>query len=274
MNLRTLLRRVEQIILSRSAYKFLLSDWSRIPDLAGLNEVLASTRSLRSLRPVVLDCPKAQRILVIAPHEDDEMIGPGGTLIKAIAAGAEVRVVYLTTEANARGAVRRAETEAVSRRVGYATEFLGYPADALPVGAESGARLAATIARFAPQIIFVPFVSDDHPDHRKASLVLLEASQQGMAAGGVEVWAYQVYAAVLPNVVVDITAVHTDKAAAIRTWQSAMASRDWAHFALGLNAYNARLLAEGNDRRFVEAFFVVPLADYLALTGLYARRAG
>jgi hypothetical protein len=34
------------------------------------------------------------RVLVIAPHMDDEVIGPGGTVIRHVAAGSEVGVVF------------------------------------------------------------------------------------------------------------------------------------------------------------------------------------
>ena len=38
---------------------------------------------------------KNQKILVIAAHPDDEVLGCGGTLAKAIKAGVSVRVVFL-----------------------------------------------------------------------------------------------------------------------------------------------------------------------------------
>ena len=70
----------------------------------------------------------------------------------------------------------------------------------------------------------------------------------------------------------DITDAAAQKAEAIRMWQnSAMRSRDWAHFALGLNAYNSRLLPDSTLPRYVEAFFVVPLAEYLKVCGTYVR---
>ena len=273
MGPRTLWRRIEHLILGRSAYKFLLDDWTRVPDLDGLAEALASTRYMRTLRPAALNGPRANRILIIAPHEDDEMIGPGGTILKALDAGATVHVVYLAAERGPRGDARRAETAQVSALVGYTTEFLEFPADALPITAKSGALLAQAIRKFNPGAALVPFLTDDHPDHRGASMLLLRAAESGLD-GNIEVWAYQVYSAVLPNVVVDITDVSARKTAAIRMWEkSAMQSRDWAHFASGLNAYNSRLLPGNAGARFAEVFFVVPLSEYLAVCRTYASRA-
>src|SRR5580704_2711504 len=37
------------------------------------------------------------RIIVVAPHPDDEILGAGGLIQQACAAGAEVHVIYLTS---------------------------------------------------------------------------------------------------------------------------------------------------------------------------------
>src|SRR5262250_1622088 len=43
-----------------------------------------------------LDLGPADRLLVLAPHPDDELVGCGGMIQRALAAGAAVRVVFLT----------------------------------------------------------------------------------------------------------------------------------------------------------------------------------
>ena len=45
---------------------------------------------------------KHHRVLVIAAHQDDEILGCGGTLAKAIEFGAEVRIVFLGEGVSAR----------------------------------------------------------------------------------------------------------------------------------------------------------------------------
>ena len=39
---------------------------------------------------------REDRLLIVAPHPDDEILGTGGLIQQAIAVGADVRVVYLT----------------------------------------------------------------------------------------------------------------------------------------------------------------------------------
>ena len=50
---------------------------------------------------------------------------------------------------------------------------------------------------------------------------------------------------------------------------SAMKSRDWAHYALGMNAYHSRFLPSTTEARYAEPFFVVPLEDYIDVCAKY-----
>jgi LmbE family N-acetylglucosaminyl deacetylase len=92
----------------------------------------------------------ADRILILAPHPDDETIACAGIIQAAIDAGAQVRVVYLTNGEHNQfafivyekripfrknefihlGQVRRKEAVAAMRLLGLSQErliFLGYP---------------------------------------------------------------------------------------------------------------------------------------------------
>jgi len=46
--------------------------------------------------PPLLEIPEATRLLVIAPHPDDDVLGAGGLMQRVKATGGTVRVVYLT----------------------------------------------------------------------------------------------------------------------------------------------------------------------------------
>jgi N-acetylglucosamine malate deacetylase 1 len=268
------LRRLEALINRRSAYKFFIRDWVALGDLRAATQVLNTTRFSRNLEPVEMPAPDARRIVVIAPHPDDEIIGPGGTLLRALDQGAKVLVVYLTSGAEAEGAVREAEADGNGEALGFDRVYLRYREWAIPDDDRALARITAAIRDFNPDAVFVPFFLDDHDDHRRASHILAKASAAGLLDLRLPIWAYQVYTAVLPNVIVDITATRERKAEAIRRYASQMVMRDWANFALGLNAWNSRFLSDRTEAAFAEAFFVLPLAEYAAFAGQYFEPAG
>ena len=201
---------------------------------------------------------------MIAPHPDDEMLGAGGTLIHALRAGADVRCIYVTSS-NPPAQVE-VETTHVAARIGYRTQFLRLPVHAIPFTDESVAALGEALAAEPVNVLFVPIFLDDHEDHRRTNQLLWQAMCRGLIQDSMEVWGYQVYSPVIPNVVVDISDVAETKAEAVRMWASQMSRRKLDHYILGFNAFNMRLLPKA---RYVEAFFVVPFGDYCELCQAY-----
>jgi N-acetylglucosamine malate deacetylase 1 len=266
--LKDLARNLLNLLWSKRAYKFLVRDWVALGDLEKCGATLATMRFTRNLEPVVLQIPPAKRLLVLAPHPDDETLGAGGTLIRAIKSGAVVKTLYVTS---GRASLRKAmeeEAREVSASVGYETEFLGYPLNEIPIGGEAQERVAESINRFEPQIVFLPFLLDDHDDHRRVNHLLYLADKRGLLRSKCDFWAYQVYSTVIPNVVVDITDVAAEKALSVNLWSSQKESRDWAHYILGMNAFNSRFLRHAG-KRYVEAFFAVPSEEYFSWCSLY-----
>lgn len=269
----TMIRRVlamlKNLIMPRTAYRFFIKDWQHLGDLQRCADAVATLRHSINMEPITLERPDAKRILVIAPHPDDEILGPGGTLLKAIAAGSRVRVLYLTQGRQAQATTVVAEAQAVAERAGYEQHFLNYYARNLPVDAHCLAQVRAQIEDFRPEVLMLPFFCDDHDDHRRASHLLWLLQREQPLPGKLQVWAYQVYTALIPNVLVDITEVAERKRELISLWRSQAHSRDWGHFALGLNAFNSRFLAAATTPCYAEGFFVLPVADYCALCGEY-----
>jgi LmbE family N-acetylglucosaminyl deacetylase len=216
----------------------------------------------RLLDPLLVERPSGRRILVVAPHPDDESIGAGGALLKAVDAGAVVHVLYLTT--NQPKDSTRAEAREASTKGRYTTEFLDMPVGEIPVDRQHAELVAEYVIAFRPDNLFLPFMMDDHDDHRRANQLLLAASQ-ARPLPDIEVWAYQVYGVVPGNVIIDISDLAEAKADLIRCWRTQMKKRNWAHYALGMNAFNARFMSGGPAGRYGEAFFVLPLNDYLDL---------
>ncbi|MGB3380768.1 MAG: PIG-L family deacetylase [Rhodanobacter sp.] len=140
------------------------------------------------------------RLLVIAPHPDDETLATGVLLQQVLAAGGEVRILLLTAGDNnpwpQRALERRWRLGAADRRrwaqrraaeLQHALAALGVPATALqsldwPDLGVTGLLLRSTdlavaairdaIDRFAPDLIAVPSLQDRHPDHSAAHVLV------------------------------------------------------------------------------------------------------
>src|ERR1044071_2411751 len=152
------------------------------------------------------DTPPLARTLIVAPHPDDDAIGAGGLIQRAVASGARVRVVFATDgESNAWpqrymhkklvirkddrarwGAMRREEALEALARLGVerdAARFLGFPDQKIAVLARAGCpkihdALRAVIDDFQPTLIVSPSSRDLHADHRALAWFLHPAAGQ------------------------------------------------------------------------------------------------
>jgi N-acetylglucosamine malate deacetylase 1 len=262
--------KLKNLLFTKKAYRFLIRDWMNLPDLEAAANVINTLRFNHNLRSVELDKPPGKRILVIAPHIDDETIGPGGSLYKAIKGGSQVEVLFLTSDSNPEDKkIREDEAIYVAEKSGFTVRFLGWNADSIPADSVAVEQFAKAVNDFNPDLLMITFVLDDHDDHRRANEILYKAFSRNLLPPTLDIWAYQVYTAVLANVIIDITSVSEQKKAMIRCYISQMSHRDWANFALGLNAWNSRFLKGRVKAAFAECFFTVPLSEYATLCQKY-----
>jgi LmbE family N-acetylglucosaminyl deacetylase len=261
-----ILDKLSRTLLTRRAYRFFVREWLPGDELRRASGVLASLRFSQVIAPLAVPPPAKGRMVVIAPHPDDESIGPGGTLALAAERGCEIKVVFLSD--GPEGIERRSEAHNAVAALGATAEFLGWPTRNIPVDDTAQRRLADAIDAHATHL-FLPFLLDDHDDHRRASELLLAAVNGKHLHGAPEIWAYQVYTTIPGNAIVDITAAQPRKDTAIRCYTSQMAKRDWAHFARGSAAMASRFLESSPAARFAEIFFCVPLDAYVELCRTY-----
>ncbi|MGB0716779.1 MAG: PIG-L deacetylase family protein [Phycisphaerae bacterium] len=114
------------------------------------------------------------RILVVAPHPDDEVLGVGGTMLRHISEGDEVHIVICTRgEEHRFGAeqVQRVQNEArkAHQQLGAtSSNVLDLPAarlDTVP-GADINQALSAVVNDVAPDWVYAPHPGDVHRDHQ------------------------------------------------------------------------------------------------------------
>jgi len=206
-------------------------------------------------------------VLAFAPHPDDEIAGPGGALCLHRQQGDPVRVVVATDgvagdpDAKFDRATyaqrRRDESRAGLAILGvHDVEFWGFPDSCelstidLELGLE---RARASLAAARPQIVYLPWALEGHPDHHALHHVvaqaLLRTDFRGLALG------YEVWNAMVPDAVLDITTVASHKRRALAAYATQNDYVDLAHCVFGMNAY--RSLAHGKGKGFYEGFCVV-----------------
>ena len=190
------------------------------------------------------------RILVLAPHPDDEAIGCGGTLCRHVQAGDEVHVVFLTS--GEKGGHGRSEAETVRVREGEARaaakilgiahlEFWHEPDGHLRATPAAVGKLRAKLKAFRPDVIYVTHDKEMHPDHRGAVRLLRRALK---AAGGKrpDVLMYEVWTPTQKlDEIVDISPFLKTKLAAVRTYRSQCAVVGFVEAVRGLNRYRGEL---------------------------------
>ena len=119
----------------------------------------------------------ARRVLVVAPHADDESFGCGGCLLRHAAQGDPSHWLLLTGMSEAAGyaaarvASRDTEIDRVARAFGFeSVDRLGLPPaglDTVP-RADLVSRVSAVVRRVRPTHVYLPNPADAHSDHRVA----------------------------------------------------------------------------------------------------------
>ena len=165
-----------------------------------------------------------QRILVLAPHPDDEILGAGGTIARAAAEEAEIFVAVLTKgyppryseefDAQTRGQVLNAHAVLGVTE----TTMLSLPSagvDMIPQH-EVNAELENLFQQFNPDVVYMPFIGDIHRDHQLFAHSTMVASRPFAPTAPTTIYAYETLSETnwnapyltpgfIPNVFVDIT---------------------------------------------------------------------
>jgi len=243
----------------------LLIDLHDIKDGENASHLLETMRLGKMLIPKTTLPPANKCIVICAPHPDDEVIGMGGTLIKMREQGCEVHVLYFTL---ADHKDLRPESEKLSKTLDFTAHYLGHQKHNIALDKQSLESATTLIEKIAPDHLFLPFMLDDHDDHRRVSEFLYHAFKS-KTKENFDIWAYQVYTPLPLNTVIDITTSIDKKCTAIKHYKSQFTSRDWAHFAKGLNAFNVRFLSGTQDESYAEVFHRSSLSNYIKLCERY-----
>jgi LmbE family N-acetylglucosaminyl deacetylase len=139
----------------------------------------------------------AESVLVVAPHPDDETLGCGGAIVLLRTLGKTVNVLVMSdgtqSHPNSRQYpalalknLREAETRCAMAKLGVKDShitFFQLPDGSVPQAGDLSFETAVLqchsyIVAACPNIIFVPWRLDPHPDHRATWQIMTAALEQ------------------------------------------------------------------------------------------------
>lgn len=224
----------------------------------------------------------AKRILVVAPHADDETLGVGGTIARRAAEGCEVHVAVVTGHGPAPhplwppelwDRIRDEARRALDVLGIHALHFEEVPAALVadqPVW-QLNRTVGSIVERIQPDVLYAPFPFDLHKDHREIFHALSVAWRSSSAAGRKlrEVYCYEVQsethwnapyleASFTPNTWVDISDHLETKLRALTCYESQIRP---APDARSLEAVRALAVWRGSQQGMfaAEAFVAIRL---------------
>ncbi len=258
----------------KGRYRFVIKSWDKISDIDLATEVVGTDffKSILKISPVPLD--KFKSYLVIAPHQDDETIGAGGTLLLASKYNPKIDILYITGRMPGKeenkdeevviNEIRNAEAAKVAAELNADMHHLGISNFIVKATKDDVKNLATIIKDLKPEVIMIPWLLDPPAKHRMANHLLYLANEI-YKLPDTEVWGYQVHNNIVPNNYVDITSVMEDKIRLLRYFESQNNGlQRYDHIAKGMAIWNGRFI-NSTEERYYEMFFSVPLKEYCRL---------
>ena len=208
------------------------------------------------------------RVLVFAPHNDDEVLGAGGTIARFAAEGHEICVCEVTSGPKYKmmqaEAARAHEVLGVSKSV-----FLNLPVSQLAdyKKTELNARIGQVVSSFGPDMVFTPFIGDMHLDHRMVTEAVLVAVRPINDCPAKKVYMYETLSETgwnipygncnfNPNVWMDITESIDTKIAAMECYTSQVRPAPHPRSGEGIRAL-AAFRGSVAGLRYAESFMVI-----------------
>jgi LmbE family N-acetylglucosaminyl deacetylase len=224
--------------------------------------------NMQGLRLDMFRLPPARRVLVLAPHPDDEAVGCGGLMARFNRAGVEAMVVFVTdgqhtssSRAKALAEQRRAESEIALGVLGVRHTIRWGLVDGkvatsdLPVG-----KLQMLVHSFGIELLLVPHLGESHPDHQAVARL---PARLNSAELNLTIMTYEIWTPLDPHRVVNVSAEMEIKLQAIRAYASQCERYHLERLALGLGQYRA---AWSQMRwRFAECYGCFTLPQYQEL---------
>lgn len=192
-----------------------------------------------------------KRIIVFAPHPDDESIGCGGSIAKHTKSGDTVTAAFFTSGKSG----REVEARKAAKILGVSgVEFMRFKDCFLSYSEETVGKVAKILDKAKPDLVYMPHESEGDLDHQNSFKIVAEVLKK-FYHGKPTVLCYEVWTPIqTPNYYEDITDVVEDKKKAIEAHKSQVARFDFSRAFLSLNAYRGVMSGKSD---YCEAFTIL-----------------
>jgi len=234
--------------------------------------------------PYSLSHPLGERIVILAPHPDDETLGCGGTIRLLVKSSKQIKVIFLTSGDKAdpfhklshknpplphlgkwaKGGVpdgshiteyallREKEAVAALKVLGISDyEFHRFPDRGLHMHYKTALeRLSGVAETYKSDTVYSPSMIELNPDHRTTAALSMEIQKMNK----VRIVFYEITTPLRPNILVDVTSVYGSKKRALKKYKSQLKIKDYLKHITALNTFRS-LTVDGPCE--VEAFWCV-----------------
>jgi LmbE family N-acetylglucosaminyl deacetylase len=274
---------LRKLLVGDSYYHYLTKTIVGESGLKFAANAIASEYFRTSIKPTKLVLAPDDRLLIIAPHQDDEVIGCGGLMLKAKQENIAVRIVFFTDGVQDISGMsesqviqtRNNEAIEVAERLGAEYDLLEVSNKTLVVDVEKFDKLTQIIAEFSPTKIASPWLLDYPIKHRYVNHVLA-VNLCGLidTYPGLEMIGYQVHNNIVANQFLDISNIIDEKIELVKIYQSQI--KNFKHFdrlTLHMAGWNARFIpksqVENQAFEYVELYAVLKLSEFTLFVRKY-----
>ncbi len=182
------------------------------------------------------DLKSYKRVLILAPHPDDETFGFGGSILLMLKLGIKIKIIWMTYRSNQ---VRFNEGMTLLKKLKIEEDNSNaFPLSHYAILQKDVIKIIQLqIDSFHPDAICLPSFFDTHHDHslvvNACATVLAEKNWQG------DVIQYEVWNTLIPNYIIDISSVINKKKELIRIFKSQISDQKIDYFSriIALNRY-------------------------------------
>jgi LmbE family N-acetylglucosaminyl deacetylase len=269
--IRRILNKIESIYKYRyfsrnekGAYHFLLKKIHKSTDIDFIERIWQLDYFREILEPQPLEMNHLKRVLVLAPHQDDELLGCGGTLLKLKEQGCDISIGFLTNGAELSDPetsvpIRQKEAAKVCASLKAEMRELGIDNISMKIEEDHIGKLVTWLDE-EWDAIFAVWPVDQPPKHRLCSYMLGKALKRSNYEGPVNF--YAVHTDLLPNFYTDISEVIESKQNLLNLYESQMKAQRLDHLSKGLDAWRSRFLKPSAKARYIETFMQIPAEAY------------